>query len=181
MSATLYERVMGDAFYQLPAAVQAFHRLTGNVTLHGEVSTAPASSWAARLLGRCLGTPRTATNGAIRFELKAQAEQEQWTRHFPAQLMSSVLRQDAGHVQEQLGASTLNFTLEVDAEGRLSMRLVRLRFLGLPCPRWLMPRVRAVESGDWNELFFDVSADVPLFGTVAHYFGYLKLPSQEVQ
>jgi hypothetical protein len=86
--------------------------------------------------------------------------------------MSSTLCLVAGHVVEQLGAATLTFDLRVD-KGALEMKLVKMRFLRIPCPKWLMPKVVAREVGDGDMLHFAVRADLPLIGTVTRYTGSL--------
>lgn len=172
---SLYERAMGDSYALLPAAVQRFHRLSGRVVLHGSVQThAPASSL-ARVLAFCLGAPQRASSGPIRFELDASPVVERWTRCFPTQTMTSRLRLVAGSVEEQLGAARLTFQL-LAADGRLEMALTRMRFLGVPCPRWLLPRITAEESGDDDRFHFRVCAALPWVGTVASYHGHLDIP-----
>lgn len=171
---SLYESVLGPRYAQLPAAVGRFHRLAGRHRLSGWVRTEAPTSAAARALAFCLGTPRGSSEGPLHFELDAGPGQESWTRHFPAGTMRSRMRLAARRIQERLGAARLTFGLSV-AEGQLSMQLEGLRFLGLPCPRWLMPRIVAEESGAADRLHFRVAASLPLLGTVASYQGYLDL------
>ncbi len=178
---SLYERVLGPSYERLPAAVQRFHRLQGRSVLKGWVQTQAPSSLPARLLAFCLGTPRRASSGPLSFELEASAEAECWTRHFPTRTMTSRMRFVAGRIQEQLGAARLTFGLSV-ADGKLKMELEGLRFLGVPCPRWLMPQVVAEEIGRDDRLHFRVAANVPLLGRVAGYDGYLDLgPAEEAR
>ncbi|WP_435531685.1 DUF4166 domain-containing protein [Ramlibacter cellulosilyticus] len=113
----------------------------------------------------------------MRFELAAAPAAETWTRHFPGRTMRSRLSGDAC-VVEDLGPARLTFAL-VRSEASLRMRLVRLQFLRLPCPRWLLPRVLAEERGEPGVLHFHVEATVPLLGRVAGYRGWLQLPSLE--
>lgn len=176
-AASMYEQVMGESFARLPPALQRFHTLAGSHRLHGWVDTDAPSTAAARLLALCLGTPREATSGPIRFQLDATPTAETWTRHFPSQTMTSHMRLDARRIVEQLGAARLTFAL-CEAEGRLQMRLIGLRFLGVPCPRWLIPRIVAEETGDADRLHFHVQASVPLVGTVASYRGHLDITAQ---
>jgi hypothetical protein len=171
---SMYQRVMGVSFDRLPSAVQRFHRLAGSHELHGWVDTDAPSSLAARLLARGLGTPLRATSGPIRFELHAAPEAETWTRHFPTQRMRSHMRLDAHRIVEHLGLARLSFDL-CEAGGRLEMRLCGLRFLGVPCPRRLLPRVIAQETGEGDQFHFRVEASLPLIGTVASYRGHLAL------
>lgn len=174
MTASLYETLLGARYAQLAPAVQAFHRLSGRVVLHGEVETQPPASRAARWLAWCIRTPRTMTRGPIRFTLEAASAQETWTRQFPRHVMRSTLSLGDGHLVERLGAVRLRFTLEA-VDRALHMRLRGLRFLGIPCPAWLRPEVVAEETGDGDRLHFNVRASVPLLGVVAAYRGHLDL------
>ncbi len=171
---SLYETVLGARYAQLAPAVQTFHRMTGAVTLHGEVETDPPASRLARGLAWCIRTPRTSTRGPIRVTLDAATMEETWTRHFPRHTMRSTLSLHEGRITERLGAARLFFALEAE-HGVLRMRLEGLRFLGVPCPAWLRPAVLAEESGKGDRFHFNVRASVPLLGVVAAYRGYLDL------
>jgi hypothetical protein len=176
---TLYERAMGDRYARLPAAVQHFHRLQGRVVLHGSVETFSPTSSLGRWLARFLGTPRQDTAGPIRFELDASPDHESWTRRFPSQRMTSHMRWVQGRIEERLGAARLTFELSAE-DGALTMKLIRLRFFGVRCPRWLMPHVVAEERGEGDALHFRVSASLPLAGVVASYHGHLVLQRSAV-
>lgn len=177
---SLFQSVMGDAFGRLALPVQRFHSLGGRVALHGRVSTDAPSSRLAHLLAVCLGAPREATQGVIRFELEAEAGRETWMRHFPRQVMRSQLRRDGAFLCESLGPVRLRFRL-VERNGALLMQLAAMDILRLPCPRWLRPTVHAVETGRDGALHFDVRAAWPVLGTVSAYRGHLLLPGQEEQ
>lgn len=172
---SMYAQALGERFALLPAGVQRFHRLSGTWTLTGEVQTAAPAPGLARLLAWALGTPRWAGAGAIRFELAATPRAETWTRHFPTQTMRSTLRLAGTELHEVLGASRLRFRLRATPQA-LEMQLIGLHFLGLPCPRWLLPEIVARETGDGRWLCFEVSARVPGIGQVAGYRGHLHLP-----
>lgn len=173
-ASSLYETVLGGQYTQLAPAVQKFHRMTGRMTLHGEVATEPPASRMARWLAWCIRTPRTPTRGPIHFTLNATATEETWTRRFPHHTMCSTLSLHQGRIMERLGAVRLFFALEAEG-GALQMRLEGLRFLGIPCPAWLRPTVLAEETGDGDRFHFNVRASVPLLGVVAAYRGYLDL------
>lgn len=172
---TLYERTLGqDAYARLPLAVQRFHSLAGPHVFTGQVRTYAPQSRLSRLLALCLGTPRQDSQGPLRFELQSSADSEQWTRSFPAQTMRSKLTLERSLIVERLGPASLRFRL-CASEHSLAMELDSLSFLGIPCPRWLLPQVLAVESGQAEALHFKVRAALPLVGEVAHYEGYLDL------
>ena len=177
-SRSLFQRALGAQYVQLPAAVQRFHGLKGRTVLQGWVETQAPASWLARGLALCLGAPRRATRGPLRFVLDAGTEAETWTRHFPTRTMTSRMTLVGDRLEERLGAARLTFNL-IAAENRLSLALVEMRFLGLPCPRWLMPQVVAEETGTDDRVHFLVSASLPGVGSVASYRGHLDLPEKE--
>lgn len=171
---SLYEQVMGQRFARLPAAVRRFHTISGQRKLEGWVETAAPASPLARWMALCLGTPQAETQGPIRFELDASSDQETWTRHFPSHSMISRLRKVGEILEEKLGVATLRFALLATDAG-LEMELRSMAFLGIPCPRWLLPSIVAKEYGEGDAIHFCVSAALPLLGTVARYRGHLVL------
>lgn len=178
---TLYERALGqDAYARLPLAVQRFHSLAGLHVFAGQVRTYAPQGKLSRLLALCLGTPRQDSQGLLRFELQSSADSEQWTRTFPVQTMQSKLTLERNLIVERLGAATLRFRL-CASEHSLTMELDSLSFLSIPCPRWLLPQVLAVESGQADALHFKVRAALPLVGEVAHYEGYLDLDREHAR
>ena len=168
----LFEAALGARFAELAPALQRFHRLSGRHELHGIVETDPPTSAIGRVLAWCLGSPRRPAAGAIRFELDAAPDGETWTRHFPGRTMRSRLRFVDGHVVERMGPARLVFALDATGGG-LRMRLQAMRFLGIPCPAWLRPRIVAEETGDGNCLHFRIEAAVPGLGRVVGYRGHL--------
>lgn len=176
--ATLYQRVMGGDFDRLSSPVARFHRLAGQQVLHGQVQVLAPASLLGRVLAWGLGAPQQAGQGAIRFELDATPGAEVWTRIFPTRTMRSTLREAPGFVVEHMGAARLLFVLQAVEGGRLEMRLQRMSFLGIPCPRWLQPAIVARETGQGDdELHFDVQATVPWVGRVVAYQGHLQVPA----
>ncbi|UUZ67384.1 DUF4166 domain-containing protein [Polaromonas sp. P2-4] len=169
---------MGAAFAQLAPAVRDFHSLAGRIGLQGQVETEAPQTRLARLVAFCLGTPRQRSKGPIRFELDASPDSETWTRHFPQRVMRSRLYLDSGALVEQLGAARLGFDL-AEQGGTLVMQLRTLHVFGMPCLRWLMPHVHAVETGQDRELHFRVRAALPWIGVVAGYRGHLNLATAQ--
>ncbi len=171
---SIYESAMGERFGRLALAVQRFHRLSGRHVLYGEVKVHAPGSILAKLLARFLGTPLIAAEGPIRFELDAHPSMETWTRHFPANVLTSTLQLDGRYLVEKLGATHMTFELS-DSNGQLHLRLCRLKFLGIPCPTWLMPIIAAEESGSDDRLHFHVSVQVRTIGMIMRYQGHLLL------
>ena len=174
---SLFEAALGARFAALAPSLRRFHRLSGHHELHGVVETDPPASAVGRLLARCLGSPRQAAAGTIRFELDAAPDAETWTRHFPARTMRSRMRLVDGQVVERMGAARLVFALD-EVDGGVRMRLQSLHFLGIPCPAWLRPRLVAEETGAGDQLCFRIEAAVPGLGRVVGYRGHLVVPDE---
>ena len=174
---SIYEQAMGSGFSQLASAIQRFHGLTGRHKLHGWVSTEAPATLLGKLLAMLLGAPTKTGKGPIKFVLDAQGAKEVWTRHFPFKTMASTLSEEGGRIVERLGVARLSFHLAA-SEGMLVLRLQDMRFLGLPCPRCLMPAVLAEETGGENKLHFKVMASLPFIGRVVSYNGYLNVPDE---
>jgi hypothetical protein len=89
--------------------------------------------------------------------------------------MRSSLRLHGHNVIETLGPARLVFGLQ-EKDGSLVMHLRSMRFLGVPCPQWLLPRIDARERGRGQRLEFDIQATLPVIGQVTAYRGWLQLP-----
>ena len=180
-ASTLFERALGERFALLPRPLQRFHRLSGRHELHGFVETDAPDSAVGRALAWCLGAPTSASHGAIRFVLDAAPDVQTWTRHFPLRTMRSRMHFTQGQVVERMGPASLAFALDVGG-GQLRMRLMGMRFLGIPCPAWLRPRLVAEERGDRSarceRVHFRIEAAVPGIGRVVGYRGHLVLPDE---
>lgn len=95
----------------------------------------------------------------------------------PLACCASRLRPQGTQVVETLGPARLTFSLKEDG-GSLVMELSAMRFLGIPCPRWLLPRIDAREHGRDGQLHFQARASLPLVGRVTGYRGWLQLPDR---
>ena len=176
---SLFEQVLGAKYLDLAATVQRFHRLQGSNVLHGWVETSAPESLLAMCLAFCIGAPRSASCGPIRFELNSGAVGETWTRHFPTRTMTSRMRLVTGQIEESIGSAKLTFNLTVVDE-KLNMQLVKMRFFWVPCPNWLLPTIVAEEMGVGDQLHFNIKATLPVVKTVASYRGHLEVESKEL-
>jgi hypothetical protein len=170
----IFQQAMGASYLRMDPTVRAFHDLQGRSELHGEVETEPPASVLAALLAVAVGAPRVRTRGPLRFDLHCEPLQQTWTRHFPHGSMRSCMRLQGSEVVETLGPARLYFRLE-EQGGSLVMRLRALRFLGVACPRWLLPDVDARERGRDGRLEFDIRVSLPLVGQITAYRGWLQL------
>jgi Domain of unknown function (DUF4166) len=121
-----------------------------------------------------LGTPMQSGHGPITFDLKISLATERWTRRFATNVMSSTFSTANGLLIEKLGAATLHFKLEATKD-MLEMKIVSMSFLGIPSPKWLLPRIVGEETQCDSNFCFNVAAHAPIAGLVVGYKGVLTL------
>lgn len=177
---SLFGTVLGEEFECLPQALQRFHSFRGEHRLDGWVETDEPETRPARLLARCLGTPRRAASGPLRFEIRAAATREIWTRHLPGSTLSSRLSARGSTLVERVGPVRLDIELR-RRDDTLDFHVVRIRVLGLPWPRGLAPEFVATETAVGDRLHFRVRVAVRLLGTLASYHGHLDLRQPEAR
>ncbi|MET0857288.1 MAG: DUF4166 domain-containing protein [Telluria sp.] len=178
-SDSVFRQVLGPDFNLLAAELQRFHSLAGRFELTGKLTVKGPHSIAGRLVCAMFALPQTTTESNFRFELDAGAKQETWRRHFPGRLMVSKMRVGADVLVERFGPINFHFRLQAD-QGQLNMLLQSVTVFGIPSPRFLMPTMRAQETGAQGKLHFSVSAHLPLVGLLAEYRGYLDIEGEDL-
>ena len=123
-----------------------------------------------------MGLPPPASDAPIEVDFTYRGGREVWTRRVGARTMISsqfiAARRPRGWLVERFGP--FDFDLEVvvrDGELRLVPRGMRL--LGISCPSWLWPLVKASEWEQDGRFRFDVEIGLPLIGRLVRYRGWL--------
>lgn len=176
---SVYERLLGSRYEGLPAAVQAFHRLSGTVHLSGEVTVRGAETLSGQLAAAMMRLPKPAPSRPFSFLLTTHAESESWTRLFQARSMTSSVASDGGLLTERVAVLTLWYELDC-AHFALTMKLIRLTVFGFALPMILVPKVHASEHGLGKRFHFDVAVHWPRDRRLISYTGHLDLPSTEL-
>ena len=169
---TLYRRVMGSSFEQVPSAIRRMHDVNGDAGAVGEGRVVSGESLPARLACRLMRFPRPGCYPVyVHFSERHGAET--WTRDFGGHRFRSVLSQRGRWLSERFGPISFLFDLPADRAG-LAMCLRGWRFLGVPLPLAFAPRIEATETEDAGRFRFDVKASLPFIGEVIHYSGWLE-------
>lgn len=171
MPQTLYRRVMGKRFDQLPPAVRAIHDVMGDGGAHGEARVTGSANWLGALIARVVGFPR-AGHHKLHVAFAEADGVERWTRHFGNTEFRSTLSERNGTLVERFGPARFSFDLPSDAAG-LTMVMRRWSVFGFRLPLALAPRTLAREWEDHGRFQFDVAIELPLIGRVVHYRGWL--------
>ena len=176
---TLYRRVMGEAFAQLPRQVRRLHEVNGDAGAAGEGRVVSGKNVLARLACRIMRFPPPG-DYPVHVHFTERGAAETWTRDFGGHHFRSVLSRKGPWLSERFGPISFLFDLPSDERG-LKMRLRGWRFLGVPLPLGLAPRIEATETEEVGRFRFDVRASLPFIGDVIHYSGWLERTDEPEQ
>ena len=178
----LYRRILGSAFDKLPEPIRAMHDLTGSTTVSGRADIDRGTNILAKLAAAVFGFPTAGRNIPIEVHFEVKYGVEIWRRDFAGKAFSSVQSEGTGRsawlLLERFGPFTFGLAI-LAGSGRLTLKLRRWGFLGIPLPLLLAPRSDSyefVESGRFN---FHVELKLPLAGLIVRYRGWLVPPESK--
>lgn len=176
VAGTLYQRVLGEAFDRLVEPVRTLHSFETMARYRGEALIKGAANPLSAIVARLFGFPRGGQGVPVDVTLTQVDGVETWTRTFGGRTLQS--RQEEGRgryeglVVERFGPTRFGMAV-TEADGRLRLVLRRWDVLGVPMPRWLMPRVLSGEHADDGRFHFLVDISVPVLGRLVRYEGWL--------
>jgi hypothetical protein len=172
--ATLYERVLGEAFARLAPQIQALHRAP---LARGRASVERGRGPLAWLAAMAFGFPPSGDDVPVEVSFTPRAGGELWTRDFAGRRFRSLQTEGrgawAGLIREAFGPIAVGLAVVVQ-DGALRLVVRRWTLFGLPMPRWLAPGGDAGESVADGRFRFDVEIAVPLAGRLIRYRGWLE-------
>jgi hypothetical protein len=168
--ASLYRRLLGDAFDSLPPAVRRFHdqEAGGEACLAFRVSH--GKSWPCRVGAALARLPRPSADARGRLRVVVEGDRERWIREIDGRRIETVQRQRDDLLLEEAGPLRLGLRVVGSSEG---MRFTSVRgwLCGLPLPSAMAPRVTAVVTGREDGWWVDVRVDLPVLGLLLRYEG----------
>ena len=172
-----FERILGKALEDLAEPVRRLHSLEGDLTVSGLSDITVDSGILPWLICKLGGLPRSGRDVPVTVRFKPDGRgRELWYRRFADRRYQSEMRAtdsvNPPLLVERLGPFSLYFRL-TPRETSLDWTLVKWRVLGLPMPRWTLPKVACNESGEGDRFIFDIDAAFPIAGHVIHYRGWL--------
>lgn len=174
--APLFARVLGDAQYELPAAVREMHAVTSERVAAGRCAVQRGSGMLANWIATVFRFPKSADDLPVSVRFTPENASEQWTRKFGEQVMSSSLLPGHGRsdrlLVERFGPFDFAQALIIE-DARLRYALRRWSAFGIPLPLWLAPRSNSYESVQDGRFWFHVELSHPLIGLLVAYQGWL--------
>jgi len=173
----LYQRLLSEAYADLPAPIHAMHDVSANTAAQGRARVERGRNPLARLTAAVIGFPQANPDTPVRVDFTVANGQEIWRRTFGGESFAS--RQLAGRGRsdgllcEQFGPIRFGIALVVKDE-RLVLVMRRWSVFGIPLPLWLCPRTQAYESAEDGRFNFHVKISHPLTGLIVNYDGWLE-------
>jgi hypothetical protein len=172
------EAWLGEAMAQLAPPLQQLHREGG--ILVGTVQVKLGSGiarWVGGRIARRIGMSGKEGSETLEVAIRSTAHALHWRRRFnDAQPFESVFRPVGNYPEgfwvEDTGALSLRLKVDLD-EGSWRWCHAGTRWLRIPVPSFLAPRVVAVKSASGQEYRFSVDIALPLLGHVISYAGTL--------
>nr|WP_174823352.1 DUF4166 domain-containing protein [Ruegeria arenilitoris] len=158
---------------ELSDAVRALHSTCAQYS--GRCTVTAGGGKLVALALRCARMPPDGQDVEVKVSIVRDQAGWIWTRNFGGHITQSRLNFDHRFdcVREQFGPVSI-WLKPVFSKDRLSVQILRLKFLGVPCPKLLLPRSTTVEWQDERGRFrFDVSAEMPVLGPLIRYQGWL--------
>lgn len=182
MPSEIVENWFGDQFTQLHPALQQLHRIGGRLTGGVEITYGKGITG---VLGRRLAKKMNFPNAGLHqltVSISHDRDGLHWARSFDGRapvesLFKPVGSIDCGYWLETTGPLQMKLTVDI-IDGGWFWRCLKVNFLGLPVPRWLLPRTDAYKTIENEKYRFHVAFSLPLIGTLVSYRGLLTLESQ---
>lgn len=172
-----YRQILGSSFESLPAPVQALHDSTLPRVWGGQATVARGRNPLAILTAKLFGFPPAGSDIPVTVTLAPIGDREHWARDFNGKTFASKQWAGAGPDQgllfEQFGPISVAIALIIK-DDKLYLIPKRWTCLGLPLPRFLLPKGDSFETAQGDHFCFDVGIEAPLIGLIVAYRGTLK-------
>lgn len=173
----MWRRLLGADFEVLPQAVKALFSLTGHRYVRGVAEVEAGRNRFARLVMFVAGFPCPGRAIPLTILFQAEGAADIWHRRFGRRRFSSTHLIEGGLLLERFGALTFVFRLAAEASGvRLTMQEARL--FGRRLPRWLSPRISALQGERDGCFRFEITVDLPFAGRMARLTGLIDPPTR---
>jgi uncharacterized protein DUF4166 len=172
----LFRQTMGRLFHLLPRPVKDQHGALDILLSRGRCDIERGKAWTARAVGWLFKFPPAGRDLPTLVTVIAERGREIWHRDFGGQGIFTVLeparRNGAPVIVERFGFVCFDLQLGEVKDG-ISMSVVGMRAFGLALPRWLWPRVKAVERAEAQRFHFDIDIDLSWGAKLIHYRGWV--------
>jgi hypothetical protein len=172
-SPSLYRRVLGAGFDELPAVLKQFHDAANGASARGTFRVVRGDGIVRNVVADLLGMPKAAEGVPVRLEVKVNGDRELWLRHFPGRCTRTIQWADGNLLMERVGLSWFSSALVVHGS-RMQYEFRRAWFAGIPLPVWLSPYVDGYVAAGETGWRVSVHIFAPFLGEIVHYEGWVE-------
>ena len=172
----LFAQALKADWADLPAPIHVLHEFDRRAEFQGFADVERGTHPLARLCLLFLPFPKGGIDTPLKVIKTRDATGETWHRMFRGQSFKTRLRRRKGssRITERFGP----FTFEVSVrarKGAIRLPVRRGWFLGIPLPRFLLPKSESREYVAAGEFRFDIALYAPLrIGLLVRYRGFLE-------
>lgn len=171
LQATLYQRILGERFSQLPPTLHQFHGGVEGGCAQGTVTVERGSGVLRRSLAALLRLPPPGRELPLRLAVVAESKRERWIRHFGNDYCLDTLQwQEGSLLIEKAGLLQFGFHLIVE-DSLLIFQQQFCRLGRLPLPRFAALSICATVRNHNQGWAVEVVIRAPLLGVVTTYRG----------
>src|SRR3569833_394542 len=177
MAMPLFERLLGDAWLNLPESIRRLHTFSTESEVCGECVVERSSGWLANGIAFLFRLPPAGKDVPVSVRFLSETGQERWIRTFGRHIFASTMSSGHGRSErllcERIGPVEFAQALVIDDR---CLRLVMRRWTvsGIPLPLWLGPRSNSYETEEDGRFHFHVDLSHPWFGPIVRYRGWLR-------
>lgn len=176
-SGGVYQQILASAFDALPDQVRALHSTKADRTWTERAEVRRGRGPLSRAISSLFGFPDEGVDVPVSVRFAPDSGGERWTRTFGNSVFSSHQSCGTGRDQyllvERFGVVAVSLAL-VSHSQRLFLIPRRLTVLGMPMPRFLLPKGASLEFEQAGRFHFDVVIMLPVVGLLTAYRGYLQ-------
>lgn len=143
----LFQQALGPTFAALPGPVQDLHAVMSHRRWQGRAEVTRGRGILARVIATIMRFPPDSRDTPVTVTMERQGTTECWTRDFNGRRFRSTLRWNGQRMTERFGALTFTIALQV-RDGKLHYPVTQGWCLGIPLPRWSLPRSDTTEAAD---------------------------------
>jgi hypothetical protein len=172
----LFPQTMERLFNRLPKPVKAQHGTVDILLSHGRCDIERGKDWASLLVGWLFKFPPAGRDLPTLVTVIAERGREIWHRDFGGEGIFTVLEpaahNDTPVIVERFGIVTFDLAIGEVPNG-ITLSVAGMRALGIAVPRFLWPRLNAVEHAEAQRFHFDIDIDLSWGAKLIHYRGWV--------
>jgi len=170
LSATLYQRILGERFSKLPPALQQFHGQVEGGCAKGTVTVECGRGILRHGMAALLRLPPPGQEIPLQLEVVTENGCERWIRHFGDYCLDTLQWQEGSLLIEKAGLLQFGFRLIVE-NSALIFQQQFCRLGKVPLPRYAALSISATVSDYDQGWQVEVVINAPILGVITTYRG----------